>query len=125
MLPGDFLEAVTHDLRELLRLLNERNHRPTATIFDGRTRRSSPESGGRAGDDGYKRNAATPDGCIHSGSPAPGRRAGRRIRPLRKKCRPSFGLPFRNVDAVLRRRCMTALWKSVRSPVRSHLPWRR
>ena len=73
MLPGDFppwqaveqqakrwmeagcFEAMTHDLRELLRLLQARNPRPTAAIFDGRTLQSSPESGTRAGDDGYKR----------------------------------------------------------------------
>ena len=48
-------EAMVHDLRELLRLLQERNPRPTAAIFDGRTLQSSPESGGRAGYDGYKR----------------------------------------------------------------------
>ena len=48
-------EAMTHDLRELLRLLARRNPRPTAAIFDGRTLQSSPESGGRAGYDGYKR----------------------------------------------------------------------
>ena len=73
MLPGDFppwqaveqqakrwmeaecFETLTHDVRELLRLLQERNPRPTAAIFDGRTMQSSPESGGRAGYDGYKR----------------------------------------------------------------------
>lgn len=73
MLPGDFppwqaveqqakrwmeagcFEAMVHDLRGLLRLLAERNHRPTAAIFDGRTMQSSPESGERAGYDGYKR----------------------------------------------------------------------
>ena len=73
MLPGDFppwqaveqqakrwmeagcFEAMTHDLRELLRLLNERDPRPSATILDGRTLQSSPESGARAGYDGYKR----------------------------------------------------------------------
>ena len=48
-------EAMVHDLRELLRLLQERNPRPTAAIFDGRTLQSSPESGGRAGYDGHKR----------------------------------------------------------------------
>ena len=48
-------EATVHDLRELLRLLAERNPRPTAAIFDGRTLQSSPESGGRAGYDGHKR----------------------------------------------------------------------
>ncbi len=73
MLPGDFppwqaveqqakrwmeagcFEAMTHDLRELLRLLNERNPRPTAAVLDGRTLQSSPESGSRAGDDRCKR----------------------------------------------------------------------
>ena len=33
----------------------ERHPRPTAAILDGRTLQSSPESGGRAGCDGYKR----------------------------------------------------------------------
>ena len=73
MLPGDFppwqaveqqakrwmeancFESLTHDLREMLRLLQERNPRPTAAILDGRTLQSSPESGARAGYDGYKR----------------------------------------------------------------------
>ena len=73
MLPGDFppwqaveqqakkwmaagcFETMVHDLREMLRLLQERNPRPTAAILDGRTLPSSPESGGRAGYDGYKR----------------------------------------------------------------------
>ena len=48
-------EAMVHDLRELLRLLAGRDPRASAAIFDGRTMQSSPESGGRAGYDGYKR----------------------------------------------------------------------
>ncbi len=73
MLPGDFppwqvveqqakrwmaascFESLVHDLREMLRRLQERNPRPTAAILDGRTLQSSPESGARAGYDGYKR----------------------------------------------------------------------
>ena len=73
MLPGDFppwqaveqqakrwmaagcFEVMVHDLREMLRVLQERSLRPTAAIFDGRTMQSSPESGGRAGYDGHKR----------------------------------------------------------------------
>ena len=73
LLPGDFppwtaveqqskrwiqagcFEAMTHDLRMILRLLHERNEQPTAAVLDGRTLQSSPESGGRAGYDGYKR----------------------------------------------------------------------
>ena len=44
-----------HDLRMIIRLLHERAEQPTAAILDGRTLQSSPESGARAGYDGYKR----------------------------------------------------------------------
>ena len=49
------LEAMAHDLRMVIRLLHERAEEPTAVVMDGRTLQSSPESGGRAGYDGYKR----------------------------------------------------------------------
>jgi transposase len=49
------LEAMAHDLRELLRVLLERHAQPTAAIYDSRTVQSTPESGARAGYDGYKR----------------------------------------------------------------------
>jgi transposase len=48
-------EAVVHDLRAILRFAAGRDPEPTAAIFDGRTMRSTVESGGRAGYDGYKR----------------------------------------------------------------------
>lgn len=48
-------EAMAHDLRELSRLAKGRKAQPTAVILDGRTLQSSPESGARAGYDGYKR----------------------------------------------------------------------
>jgi transposase len=48
-------EHVVHDLRMILRLFVDRNHDPTATIFDARTLQSTPESGGRAGFDGHKK----------------------------------------------------------------------
>jgi transposase len=48
-------EAIVHDLRRLLREIEERAAAPRAAIFDGRTLQSSPESGARAGYDGYKR----------------------------------------------------------------------
>jgi transposase len=48
-------EAIVHDLRELLRLTQDRKGQPTAAILDSRTLQSTPESGGRAGYDGYKR----------------------------------------------------------------------
>ncbi len=48
-------EAMAHDLRKMLRLLTQKQIDPTAVILDGRTLQSTPESGGRAGYDGYKR----------------------------------------------------------------------
>lgn len=48
-------EAVVHDLRLLLREAAGRARRPSAAILDSRTVQSTPESGARAGYDGYKR----------------------------------------------------------------------
>lgn len=48
-------EEMIHDLRALLRLAKGKKEQPTAAIFDGRTVQSTPESGARAGYDGYKR----------------------------------------------------------------------
>jgi transposase len=48
-------EAIVHDLRAILRFAAGREPEPTAAIFDGRTVQSTPESGSRAGYDGYKR----------------------------------------------------------------------
>ena len=48
-------EAMAHDLRMVIRVLQERPEQPTAVVMDGRTLQSSPESGARAGYDGYKR----------------------------------------------------------------------
>ena len=48
-------ETMVHDLRELLRCVQGRAAQPSAVIFDSATRQSTPESGHRAGYDGYKR----------------------------------------------------------------------
>ncbi|GIW01646.1 MAG: IS5 family transposase [Roseiflexus sp.] len=48
-------EDMVHDLRALIRLAKGKQERPTAAIFDGRTVQSAPESGKRAGYDGYTR----------------------------------------------------------------------
>jgi len=48
-------EEVAHDLRMILRLVEEREAQPSATILDGRTLQSTPESGRRAGYDGAKK----------------------------------------------------------------------
>jgi transposase len=49
------LETMVGDLRQLLRMLEGRTREPSAVILDGRTLQSVPESGERAGYDGYKR----------------------------------------------------------------------
>ena len=48
-------EAMVHDLRVVLRLVEGRRSKPTAAILDSRTIQSTPESGSRAGYDGAKR----------------------------------------------------------------------
>jgi transposase len=48
-------EDMVHDLRALIRLAKGKKELPTAAIYDGRTVQSTPESGDRAGYDGYKR----------------------------------------------------------------------
>src|SRR5512135_3197625 len=48
-------EAIVHDLRAVIRVAAGKEPEPTADIFDSRTIQSTPESGARAGYDGYKR----------------------------------------------------------------------
>ena len=48
-------ESASHDLRVIVRLVAEREAQPSATILDGRTLQSTPESGERAGYDGCKK----------------------------------------------------------------------
>src|SRR5436190_186716 len=45
---GSF-EAMVHDLRAILRLVQDRKADPSAVIVDSRTLQSTPESGARAG----------------------------------------------------------------------------
>jgi transposase len=46
---------MVHDLRMLIREINDRTPQPRAAILDSRTVQSTPESGERAGYDGHKR----------------------------------------------------------------------
>lgn len=49
------IQAIVHDLRSLLRLLEGRTEQPSAAVFDSRTLRSTPESGAQSGLDLYKK----------------------------------------------------------------------
>ena len=55
-LDAGVFEAMTADLRRILRVLEGRGEEPSAVILDSRTPHSTPESGNRAGYDGAKRN---------------------------------------------------------------------
>ena len=54
-LASGVFEAMTQDLRRILRSLEGRHEEPSAAVFDSRTLQSTPESGRRAGYDGAKR----------------------------------------------------------------------
>lgn len=54
-LAAGVFERIAHDLRLILRLAAGRRANPTKAVIDSRTIRSTPESGGRSGYDGYKR----------------------------------------------------------------------
>lgn len=54
-LDAGVFEAMRHDLRVVLRLAQSRQANPSAVVLDGRTLKSSPESGHRAGFDGHKK----------------------------------------------------------------------
>lgn len=54
-LKAGVFETMAHDLRELVRLTQNRRRQPSAVVLDGRTLQSTPESGQRAGFDGHKR----------------------------------------------------------------------
>jgi transposase len=48
-------ETITHELRVIVRMIEDRESQPSGVIFDGRTMQSTPESGARAGFDGHKK----------------------------------------------------------------------
>jgi transposase len=54
-LAAGVFEAMAHDLRAVIRVAAGKAPTPTAAVLDGRTVQSTPESGARAGYDGYKR----------------------------------------------------------------------
>ena len=93
-------EAMVHDLRELLRLVEGRSHRPTAAIFDGRTLQSSPESGGRAGYDGYKRKKGSK---VHVAVDTLGHLLAVLVTPANEQERAQVGELARQVQAATQR----------------------
>ena len=48
-------DEIAHDLRAVVRLIEDRESHPSAVILDARTMQSTPESGSRVGFDGHKK----------------------------------------------------------------------
>ena len=48
-------EAITHELRAIVRIIAGRHSHPSGVVLDARTLQSTPESGARAGFDGHKK----------------------------------------------------------------------
>lgn len=54
-LQAGVFERITHDLRVIVRFLEDRDDQPSGVVLDARTLQSTPESGARAGYDGAKK----------------------------------------------------------------------
>ena len=73
---GGSFEATTHDVRDILRVAAGRNPTPSAVILGGRTLRSTPASGARAGYGGHERtNGSKVDMAVHTLGHRPARTA--------------------------------------------------
>src|SRR6266853_1533003 len=90
-------EAMAHDLRKMLRLLAERALQPSAAIIDGRTVQSTPESGGRAGYDGYKRRKGSK---VHAAVDTLGHLLALKVTPANESERDQVGELAKEVQAA-------------------------
>ena len=90
-------ESMAHDLRVLLRLAEGREAQPSAVIVDGRTMQSTPESGGRAGYDGYKRKNGSK---IHMAVDTLGLLLALHVTPADEQERAQIGKLAKEVQAV-------------------------
>lgn len=90
-------EAMAHDLRQILRVLAQKQEQPTAVILDGRTLQSTPESGGRAGYDGYKRKKGSK---VHAAVDTLGHLLALKVTPANEQERAQVGDLVKDVQEV-------------------------
>lgn len=90
-------EALAHDLRKLLRLLTDKAAQPSVTILDGRTMQSTPESGERAGYDGYKRRKGSK---VHAAVDTLGHLLALKVTPANEQERAQVSALVQEVQAV-------------------------
>jgi transposase len=90
-------EAMAHDLRQVLRMLAEKQEQPSAVILDGRTLQSTPESGGRAGYDGHKRRKGSK---VHAAVDTLGHLLALKVTPANEQERAQVGDLVKDVQEV-------------------------
>jgi transposase len=90
-------ETMAHDLRAILRSLAEKNEQPSAVILDGRTLQSTPESGSRAGYDGYKRKKGSK---VHAAVDTLGHLMALKVTPANEQERAQVGELIKEVQEV-------------------------
>lgn len=88
---------MAHDLRAILRLVQERNPDPSAVILDSRTLQSTPESGARAGFDGHKKRKGSK---VHMAVDTLGHLLALRVTPANEQDRAQVGELAKSVQAV-------------------------
>lgn len=88
-------EAITQDLRRILRSLVNRLEEPSAAIFDSRTLQCTPESGDRAGYDGAKRKKGSK---VHMAVDTLGYLLSLHVTPANKQDREQVGKLARQVQ---------------------------
>jgi transposase len=90
-------EALAHDLRALLRIFAGKKSEPGAVILDGRTLQSTPESGARAGYDGYKRRKGSK---VHMAVDTLGHLLALHVTPANEQERAQVGQLVREVQEI-------------------------
>jgi transposase len=94
---GSF-EAMAHDLRAILRLVQERHSDPSAVILDSRTLQSTPESGARAGFDGHKKRKGSK---VHMAVDTLGHLLALHVTPANEQDRAQVGELAKSIQAVV------------------------
>ncbi len=90
-------EAMAHDLREVVRVGADKSVQPSAVILDGRTLQSTPESGHRAGYDGYKRKKGSK---VHAAVDTLGHLLALKVTPANEQERAQVGELIKEVQQV-------------------------
>jgi transposase len=91
-------EAMAHDLRAILRMVQDRKPDPSAVIVDSRTLQSTPESGARAGFDGHKKRKGSK---VHMAVDTLGHLLALHVTPANEQDRAQIAELARAVQAVV------------------------